>query len=174
MAQNAQPIAQPTWELTQTTYLRIFRPVQERNANGLERLGAVAAKQILGESILRRDNLVQQGQVRNDRQPADLVKHGGGDALGRRRKLAAPHGRRMNLPRLSRRHADVRQAGVQLFGSAVCQENRHQESSVSNSSTIRPNCASALSTLCGFSMSTPAPRSKSNGSLEQPPLRNPR
>ena len=41
----------------------------------------------------------------------------------------------------------------------------------SSSSTRLPNCSSAVSTGWGRSMSTPASRSKSSGSFEQPPLR---
>ena len=63
--------------------------------------------------------------MRNGRQPADLVQQLGGDALVGRGKLAAPNGRRMNLPRLAQRDADVRQAGVQLVGGEVFQEDWH-------------------------------------------------
>ena len=88
---------------------KVIRPVQERNADRLERFGSIAAKKIFGKPVLRRDRLVDQRQVRNGRQAANLVQQFGGDAFIGRRKRAASHGRRMNLPRLTRRQADARQ-----------------------------------------------------------------
>ena len=61
--------------------LEVVRPVQERNADRLERFGSITTKQILGEPVLRRDRLVDQRQVRNGRQAANFVQQFGCDAF---------------------------------------------------------------------------------------------
>ncbi len=74
VAQNSQANAQPTWELTQTTYFGIFRAVQERNADGLEGLRPLAAEQVLGEPVLRRNDLVDERQMRDGRLLPDPIE----------------------------------------------------------------------------------------------------
>ena len=53
--------------------LEVVGPVQQRNAHRLERFRAVAAKEVLGESVARRDLFLDQRQVGDRRVPAHLV-----------------------------------------------------------------------------------------------------
>ena len=82
--------------------------MQERNPHRLERLVVLAAKHVFGKPIPRRHPLFQQRQPRYGRALLHRPQQPGGNAaFGRLRQPALSHDRRMNLPRLSRRHPQV-------------------------------------------------------------------
>ena len=73
------------------------------------------------------------------------------------------------------RDADFRQIRDLAVRTGPCSRAATADHSNSSSSpTSRPKYASAVSTAAGFSISTPASRSRSSGHLLHPPLRKPR
>ena len=60
--------------------LGIFRAVQQRDADGFKGIRPLAAEEILGESVLRRNDLVDERQMRNGRPLPDPIEDAAGYA----------------------------------------------------------------------------------------------
>ena len=94
-------------------------------------------KKVLGEAVARRRPSSRPASGSGS--PcigATSSQQVGGNAFVRGGKRAASNGRRVNLPRLARRDAEVRQGGVQLGGGEVFQEN-WQDSTGADGCTMR-------------------------------------
>jgi len=98
--------------------LEVFGPVQQGNADRLERFRAVAAKCVLGESVLRRDDLLQQRQVAGWPSTGRLRPAVWRQCLVPGGQPAVPHAAHEPAS-LGARQAHVRQAVVQLLGGKV-------------------------------------------------------
>ncbi len=105
-------------------------PVQQRNPHGLEDLGTVPSKEVLGEAVRRRHHLFEQRQARHARgfldQAQEPLRH---LRQSRRDFVAAPLQHRcLEAPSQAQRHAQAGEPGVQPLGGVFLEQRDASES----------------------------------------------
>ncbi len=99
--------------------LGVSGPMQQGNADRFDRFRPLAAEKVLREPVLRRDDFVDQRQVRDGRHRPHALQHAAGNARHKVRILTRADRGNLQEPGLPRLHAQRDQAFVNLVHRQV-------------------------------------------------------
>ncbi len=101
--------------------LPVVGPVHDRDTHGLEQVTVLATEQVLGETVRRRNGLLDPLEIRDVRQFPDAIKDRGGKAGLRVGPFAAAQDRGLNLARRARLQTGLRQGRAQALRGEILQ-----------------------------------------------------